>query len=75
MKAKTEKNSSKEEQVDWNTAADSKAGAVDQIKKKYGFSSAGVSIHCLPANHLLSKHSSGSKLLNHETRYPILVGE
>ncbi|XP_022941599.1 uncharacterized protein LOC111446607 [Cucurbita moschata] len=41
MKAKTEKNSSKEEQVDWNAAADSKAGAVDQIKKKYGFSSAG----------------------------------
>lgn len=45
MKVKTEKNSSKEEQPDWN--ADNKAGAVDQIKKKYGFSSAGVSINWL----------------------------
>ncbi|XP_023552249.1 uncharacterized protein LOC111809973 isoform X2 [Cucurbita pepo subsp. pepo] len=41
MKVKTEKNSAKEEQPDWNNAADNKAGAVDQIKKKYGFSSAG----------------------------------
>ncbi|XP_022145409.1 uncharacterized protein LOC111014861 isoform X2 [Momordica charantia] len=39
MKVKTEKNSAKEEQPDWNP--DNKAGAVDQIKKKYGFSSAG----------------------------------
>ncbi|XP_008448470.2 uncharacterized protein LOC103490647 isoform X2 [Cucumis melo] len=36
------KNSAKEEQADWNAAGDNKAaGAVDQIKKKYGFSSAG----------------------------------
>lgn len=48
MKVKTEKNSAKEEQPDWNNAADNKAGAVDQIKKKYGFSSAGVSINWLP---------------------------
>lgn len=37
------KNSGKEEQPDWN-AGDNKVGAVDQIKKKYGFSSASVSI-------------------------------
>lgn len=43
------KNSAKEEQADWNAAGDNKAaGAVDQIKKKYGFSSAGVSINWLP---------------------------
>lgn len=46
MKVKMEKNSAKEEQPDRNP--DNKAGAVDQIKKKYGFSSAGVSTHLLP---------------------------
>lgn len=55
MKVKTEKNSAKVEEPDWN-ATDNKAGAVDQIKKKYGFSSAGVSINWLPANHLLTMH-------------------
>ncbi|XP_038904808.1 uncharacterized protein LOC120091069 isoform X2 [Benincasa hispida] len=40
MKVKTEKNPAKEEQPDWN-ATDNRAGAVDQIKKKYGYSSTG----------------------------------
>lgn len=42
MKVKNQKSSSKEEQPE------EKAGAVDQIKKKYGFSSSGVSaINCI----------------------------
>lgn len=39
MKGKNEKNNMKEEQQD------EKTGAVDQIKKKYGFSHSGVSWH------------------------------
>ena len=39
MKTKNEKNPTKEEHQD------DKPGTVDQIKKKYGFSKAGVSIN------------------------------
>lgn len=39
MKLKNEKSSTKEE------PQDEKAGAVDQIKKKYGFPISGVSLH------------------------------
>lgn len=47
MKGKNEKNNMKEEQQD------EKTGAVDQIKKKYGFSHSGVSWHIHWINILL----------------------
>lgn len=45
MKGKNQKSSISEEQQEENV------GAVDQIKKKYGFSSSGVSLH--PIMHIL----------------------
>jgi hypothetical protein len=45
MTVKNQKSSIIEEQQD------EKVGAVDQIKKKYGFSSSGVSLH--PIMHIL----------------------
>ena len=47
MKVKNQKSSTKEEQQD------EKTGAVDQIKKKYGFSLSGVSVHRINASSIM----------------------